>query len=258
MTYDLQSASSLFHVPIEIRRAIYADLVDTASIHITLSPQGRVRLTRCLDPDLGAGHLGDERRPPRSDDGSCIQTYCRRLASTWGPHWGCEEIALANGEDEERTDDGSQTGSRDSFLTTCKRLYFEVGDWMREQVRFQITDLATAKSLFKFPPSSSASIADTDVGFRHSVLPFLAKLGITMNLPLLFFQALSTPDTAPLDDNARIWLALPRYLEANLPSLRVLRIWLDHSDKAYWSAVNERAVLRPFEPLVPAAKGGMS
>ncbi|KAK7946396.1 uncharacterized protein PG986_010717 [Apiospora aurea] len=119
MSYDLQSSSSLFLVPIEIRRAIYADLIDTAGIHITLSPQGRVRLTRCLEPDLGAGYLGDERRPPPSDDGSCIQTYCRRLASTWGPHWGCEEIAHADGEEGT---DGSQAGSRGSFLTTCKRL----------------------------------------------------------------------------------------------------------------------------------------
>lgn len=50
MSYASQHASALFRVPIEIRRAIYADLVDTEGIHITLSPQGRIRLNRCLSP----------------------------------------------------------------------------------------------------------------------------------------------------------------------------------------------------------------
>ncbi|KAK8070729.1 hypothetical protein PG997_010932 [Apiospora hydei] len=188
MSYNLQSTSSLFLVPIEIRRAIYADLIDTAGIHITLSPQGRIRLTRCLDPELSAGHLGGERRPPPSADGSGMQKYRRRLASTWGPHWECEEVALADGEEGT---DGSHAGSRNSFLATCKRL-----------------------------------------------------------LPLQFFEALAIPDAAPLDENVRVWLALPRNLEAHLPSLQLLRVWLDHTDKVYWSAVDERAVLRPFEPLV--------
>jgi hypothetical protein len=119
MSHEPQSASAFFLAPLEIRRAVYASLVDTDGIHITLSPDGdgRVRFTRCLNPDLGAEHVGYERRPDGDDP--YTQIWCRRLASVWGPHWECEEIALA--EKTEESDD-SKTTSGGSFLTTCKRL----------------------------------------------------------------------------------------------------------------------------------------
>lgn len=119
MSYETQSASALFLVPIEIRRAIYASLVDPFGIHITLSPDGRVRLTRCLSPDLGAQHVGFERRPATDEEDPDRQIWCRRLGSGWGPHWECEEMALAKGTEES---DGSRAATGGSFLTTCKRL----------------------------------------------------------------------------------------------------------------------------------------
>ncbi|KAK8102368.1 hypothetical protein PG984_015514 [Apiospora sp. TS-2023a] len=120
MSFEYQSASAFFLVPLEIRRAVYASLVDIDGIHITLSPDGdgRVRLTRCLNPDLGAEHVGLERKPDGDDPNK--QIWCRRLASGWGPHWECEEIALAEKAEES---DSSKTTSGCSFLTTCKRFH---------------------------------------------------------------------------------------------------------------------------------------
>lgn len=117
MSYESQSTSCLFRVPIEIRRAIYADLVDIAGIHISLSSQGGVRLTRCLGPDLGAENSGDERRPRGHDPDDRI--WARRVASTWGPHWECEETALAK---DQKGHQDIHTTLRGSFLIICKRL----------------------------------------------------------------------------------------------------------------------------------------
>ena len=118
MSYELQLASGIFRIPIEIRRAIYADLINTAGIHITLSAQGGVQLTRCLEPDLAAENVGDERRPPGEWAPNRL-IWARRVDSSWGPHWECEETALAKFKEGHEDSQGTYGCS---FLTICKRL----------------------------------------------------------------------------------------------------------------------------------------
>ncbi|KAK6840067.1 hypothetical protein PG987_005933 [Apiospora arundinis] len=181
MSYESRSTSCLFRVPIEIRRAIYADLVDIAGVHISLSSQGGVRLTRCLGPDLGAENSGDERRPRGNDPDDRI--WARRVASTWGLHWECEETALAK---DQKGHQDIHTTLRGSFLITCKRLYFELGDWMKEQVCYHFTDLTTPYVLLEPAVIFSERLSSSPVGFNVAVLPQVINLDITLSLPLIF------------------------------------------------------------------------
>ncbi|KAK8073980.1 hypothetical protein PG994_004879 [Apiospora phragmitis] len=120
MAYEPQSTSSLFRVPIEIRRAIYTDLFDITGVHIAVSSEGRVRLSCCLDPDLGAENIENKRRSSSDDDDPSGKIgYPHQVPSGWGPHVECEEIALAKGFEG---DNGCEAVPRDSFLTICKRL----------------------------------------------------------------------------------------------------------------------------------------
>ncbi|KAK8102369.1 hypothetical protein PG984_015515 [Apiospora sp. TS-2023a] len=233
MSYDPQSSSRLFIVPIEIRRAIYADLIETVGVHMSLSSQGRFRLTRCFDPDLGAEHVGDERRPGGYSDPD-DRIWARRLASTWGPHWQCEESALVRDEDEPG--------------------YYEILDCIKERVCFHVTDLETLGCLFRqFASSQDSSRAD---GFPELLRPPIGELHITLSLPLPFFEYFDDQPSAPgqeqaplFKEKAELWATIPQNILAHLPSLRMLSIWLDHIQKPYWSVVHERHLLRPFEQL---------
>lgn len=91
--------------PPEIRRAIYALLLPS-HVHLSQSPQGRPRLSTCLEPPVGVGiYALDPDEPARSDlvppgfyPSPESSTYddprnVPRLRSPWGPHCPCEETA---------------------------------------------------------------------------------------------------------------------------------------------------------------------
>ncbi|KAK8070730.1 hypothetical protein PG997_010933 [Apiospora hydei] len=242
MSYKPQSASTLFLIPIEIRRDIYANLLGNGHIHITLlSSKAGFRLTRCSDPDLGAEHVGDKRRPAGDDPDNRI--WARRLSSTWGPHWQCEESSLAKEEETKDKDDAVIPSS-----------YFEILDVMREQVCFHITDLDTIGTLFQYLSASPATSGS--LGFEGLVAPHIQKLEVALSLPLAFFEYFDDQPSAPgrelaplFQEQARIWTEMPQGIDKLLPSLRKLSIWLDHTQRPYWSVLHERAVLRPFEQL---------
>lgn len=112
----------LVNSPIEIRRAIYVHLIDTPGVHIVRTENGDLSLSACVGPDRYAGHTGYERRT--TDDTWSDPIWGRRLVSSWGPHWECEEIALR--VKEEVGDEQVQTrvvGVNDgAILRVCKRM----------------------------------------------------------------------------------------------------------------------------------------
>lgn len=130
-------------------------------------------------------------------------------------------------------------------------------DWVRVQAYFHLTDFTKISALFEILPSSlSVSPTPSAIDLGRLMLPCITKLCITMRLPAFFFAYFDDQpnptgeEVPPLEKmQAQIWLALPQRLGAHLTSLRRLEIWLDHSNTTYWSAVNERAVLRHFEHL---------
>lgn len=105
---DPQAKSQFFSFPAEIRDAIYAYLVPNA-VHVFMRECNAV-ISTCLEPNIGADLSGWERKPdPRLDDRSDADAvWGRRLRSSWGPHWRCEEVA--------------QTTTVMALFSVCKRM----------------------------------------------------------------------------------------------------------------------------------------
>lgn len=132
---DGQAGSALFSVPLEVRRAVCGHLFDLAGQHILhhVGNDGthQFKLTPCTAPCIvpavfnGKNHCGQERRCFDSDDSSPV--YKRRLASTWGPHWLCEELAFRWKHEhypEEAENKLSESSHNLSYLLrVCKRMY---------------------------------------------------------------------------------------------------------------------------------------
>ena len=133
---DMQHASSFFAIPIELRRAVYAHAFGVPSQHIRYiasdddgdgdrSPQ--FRLTPCIKPTTSdtRSRYGKERNPGPLDAAGFAPeglVYMRRLVSSWGPHWMCEELAC---HFEEAGDIESMFPSSYDFfsaLRVCKRM----------------------------------------------------------------------------------------------------------------------------------------
>lgn len=92
-----QEQCQLFRVPLEIRQYIYALFINRWGYHIVSSLDGELALTPCLGASLFNGEIGKERRfsafaRPGSE---YYRIYERRVASSWGPHWMCEEYWIS-------------------------------------------------------------------------------------------------------------------------------------------------------------------
>ena len=110
---DLQLGSRLFLAPYDIRRAIYVHLI-TNQIHVFLR-QGKIHLSVCVEPSPAGDHYGFERRT--SGDWSSDTIWARRLRSSWGPHWKCEEVASRINDNYE-----AAYGINVVVLLVCKRM----------------------------------------------------------------------------------------------------------------------------------------
>lgn len=117
---DPQLGSGLFLAPIEIRYAIYVHFVPNR-VHVFFR-QGKIHLSMCVEPSPAGDHDGSDRKTTGSDrqtldDWFLDSIWARRLRSSWGPHWKCEEVAL-------RTDDNYEAacGINMAVLLVCKRM----------------------------------------------------------------------------------------------------------------------------------------
>lgn len=107
-----QAQSSFFKLAAEIRQQIYGDLYPDG-VHFLLV-DGVPRLTRCEGAD------DDSDRRPGGNAGYFDPLWARRVESSWGCHWRCEEAYLNMKE-------GQVTGSHQDApaipeLLACKRL----------------------------------------------------------------------------------------------------------------------------------------
>lgn len=94
-----QNDSPFFRLPLEIRRIIYSCLDEPTGMHITRDSQVGFMISPCLDPEIWGELSGKERQPRVPNGGVMTNTVWRdRVASTWGPHWRCEEVILRKRE----------------------------------------------------------------------------------------------------------------------------------------------------------------
>ncbi|KAK4447188.1 hypothetical protein QBC34DRAFT_440199 [Podospora aff. communis PSN243] len=238
----------------------------------------RFRLSPCiLDPGAIAedvGTCGDERDPrdPNDPKGSTA-VFHRRLASTWGPHWACEELALNRGYD--LRNDRRESLKLSSALRACKKMYLDIVTVVIPAIEFFVTDLRTLSIMLGRGPVAPP------FSFVTSFCPRITKLSITLSTPLSLFKAVEavvTSESRPQDDEkpqdgeaetshdamdtltqsdeVDIWTwLLPSHLFTHLPQLQKLAIYLDHTSPKRtdrWGVVNERAFLAPILALKTA------
>lgn len=145
-------------------------------------------------------------------------------------------------------------------------------DLLATTAAFHITDLQSLDYLAQNQPSTA--VYPTSYELAHAVIPLLKTLSITSQLPLRFFEAVSSQVTAASDfvraavgenllpqtklakiggrDKSSVWLQMWPALAVQLRQLQTLHLWLDHDGPTSWSFVDERAVLSPlFSAISP-------
>ncbi|KAI0813821.1 hypothetical protein GGR55DRAFT_636041 [Xylaria sp. FL0064] len=246
----LQTGSGLLSAPWEIRRAIYSILLPD-QVHVFLS-QGKLRLSICLQPNLGDDvHDGRERSPRGTSDTSASSlSWASRLWSSWGPHWQCEEIChkhchpIIHG-----------------FIFLCKQVFLDVSDMITEIAAINVTDLDTLSVLL----SRRGQLRDAlNCGWdfwEYASPDNIRRLNLTFRLPVAFYRMLEYKHMNPEQAQrmsakstmntlwASIWPAI-----FQLGHLRSLHIWLDHDEKRSWSILKECTALRDLSAALTAHK----
>ena len=134
---------------------------------------------------------------------------------------------------------------------------------------FHITDMQTLKALLA--DGNDAAALGRPFSFPTSIRPRITRLRITFSQPLEFFRTIETSsrllgqdrghEPATTGSNSEdergvaAWFQLPSRLLLQLPRLRILKIWLDHSGRDWWSVVDERAILSPLAELKKSHPG---
>lgn len=110
-----QLECKLFSAPLELRRAIYSYIL-SEQIHITIQC-GELHLLACVTPYLANERdIGLERKSIADWPNDAV--LARRLRSSWGPHWRCEEEA----QKVKSGNKGEGTWDISVVLTLCKRM----------------------------------------------------------------------------------------------------------------------------------------
>jgi len=131
---------------------------------------------------------------------------------------------------------------------------------MPEVATFHINDPLTLRVLGSPASSHPLTISAIVEGVRSN----LGTLHIDLRLPLIIYKQLEDVYTSPGSESAQLGInspvisalvALPTAL-TRLRNLQSLRLWLDHSDTASWSMVNERVVIASL--LQPLCEQGSS
>ncbi|KAH7165279.1 hypothetical protein EDB81DRAFT_838087 [Dactylonectria macrodidyma] len=150
-----QSDSALMQLPSEIRNVIFQQVWQDAGVSQHILLQGdRYVLARCVTDHAASDDLMDEcakYRRSNFDD----PLMSRRLLSSWGNHWKCEELYQSTRQPSTRKASTRQTQSS-PFLTimlTCSQLYLECRTSIYHALTFVIHDVEALYSLAVSRPS---------------------------------------------------------------------------------------------------------
>jgi hypothetical protein len=118
---DSQLNSKLVQAPYDIRLQIFQHLIPDG-IHVFFHGNA-LKVSQCIGcPPADKVWSGEERKgdyDPAEDYKVRRQRWGRRLMSSWGPHWKCEELMM---EEEENDDYSTSCGPVNALLRTCKQL----------------------------------------------------------------------------------------------------------------------------------------
>ncbi|KAF2253803.1 hypothetical protein BU26DRAFT_561075 [Trematosphaeria pertusa] len=239
-----QVGSKFFSAPLEIRQMIYG-YIFPYGVHAYLR-QGKLHSSACVEPRANGDYDGGERRDESSDWRTPGPIWSRRLQSSWGPHWKCEEVALSMGRSWEAAGDADMV-----MLRACKRMYIDIMTFIVDIAAVHVTDLDTLGCLLQEATTVSPGTW-TVSGYLATALPLVRNLSVVLRLPLTtckILESSSDHGSAPTSTtNATAWFRLCPAI-ARLKRLLRLHIWLDHDGESSWSVVNERAILSPLTAL---------
>ncbi|KAG4440792.1 hypothetical protein IFR05_003720 [Cadophora sp. M221] len=167
-------------------------------------------------------HTGRERRSPNEDTSE--ELWARRLDSSWGPHWECEEPSFAK-------DDKLHKNPIDSLLFVCKRMFLDICDLVAETSEINVIDHDTSDELL--PNANGLERAPNRFwSFLHHITPRIHNLNVTLRLPLVFYRAVEDEDAGGM--------AVDR---SNITSSAISNKWIK-----FWTAVCSLQRLRNFAP----------
>lgn len=124
---DNQDESIFFSIPIELRLAVYAHLFNISGLHIQFVGRDGARqfmLTPCAAPPITDQRERDgKERDPKISIFDKLK-YKRRLSSSWGSHWMCEELAFHFQDCDQSMREAESASSRNFSSTSrvCTRL----------------------------------------------------------------------------------------------------------------------------------------
>lgn len=117
----------------------------------------------------------------------------------------------------------------------------------------RVTGLEDLQFVLQEAQQTHPSNLDMSLASR-AVLSEVQRLEVIIRLPVCTFQEIerlsreASLDNSQYTEEARFWMR-PHCAIAELPKLRTLHFWIDHSQTRTWTAVNERAFLSPLDTL---------
>ncbi|KAF2274085.1 uncharacterized protein EI97DRAFT_502969 [Westerdykella ornata] len=284
------SRSPFLLLPVEVRLNIYRHLSDCIDLHIT-SHGDHLRMTACtqplceqdpwqtgleryeaLDPPLLqaliAGHNPTSGGVVESTSLAGYEEWVRRLSSSWGSHWQCEEIAL-----------GAKGKHRiqhpfSALLHVCRVIHDEIIETLARRAVVNVTDLQTLARMAEICSELLHRKAPLYTPVSN-LLPTLRKICITLVFPFKVLREMANSpewrawrDANNSRDGAghyqgssylhtdgwRVWEQLDAVI-TSFPELRSLELWLDHGDADYsWIDARERHLIHYLFPLAAIPK----
>ncbi|KAH7065909.1 hypothetical protein BKA63DRAFT_392377, partial [Paraphoma chrysanthemicola] len=257
-----QTQSTLFTLPLELRHEIYSYFIPSHGIHISIE-NARPRISACVQPRPNDSRCGHERRYLLNTYSRTTldPVFARRSASTWGPHWRCEELAKMETECNKKM--------RLVWTQVSHQMLTDVLAYVVEISTIYVTDLETLKQIIT---PNAPHVPD----YLGSVLAHVKHFSIIFRLPLDIFRQieashthLQIPAHSKSHSGKRKASSQPRKNRpewrraahppswpticpglATLKNLQKLDVWVDHNSKSSWSVVHERAFLAPLESLL--------
>jgi hypothetical protein len=115
-TINPQLQSALLRAPLEIRREIYGHLITPPHLSVR---DGKLQRVPCVGSlEIWQDHNNGWERRPANDHDEGLATWGRRLASSWVPHWRCQELADGTREDDVKDVWNGQV----ALSLVCKRI----------------------------------------------------------------------------------------------------------------------------------------
>uniref|UniRef100_L2FZF4 DUF7730 domain-containing protein n=2 Tax=Colletotrichum fructicola (strain Nara gc5) TaxID=1213859 RepID=L2FZF4_COLFN len=252
--------SPLFDLPLEVRHHIYRTLWGTAT-HLFLL-DGDLQIMECQGADDSSRYPADE---PEYENPKWI----RRVDSTWGCHWRCEERYLDGAE-------GQATAIHMSLLPlllSSKWLCSDVIGFISQPTHHvHLTDLDTIdlalsttiqQTVSKLPetqPSRELKQCHLFKSLRNVNLTLRLPMALVNTLFVPFFSKMEELKTLPRPGGTpegsgcrreyeqwmRIWPSL-----AAMNSLLRVGLWLDHDTEFCWEDVSETQILQGLSGIMP-------